>query len=73
MEKKRGTCFCGCGGVVLDSSDTIIVSQNALLVSCRQCFKVWDYEYAYSKQRESGNIVLKLSEQDEFRRQSQKG
>lgn len=69
MAKKRGICFCTCGGVVLDSSDTIIVSQNALYVSCRSCYHVWDYDYAYSKQRESGNIELNEKEQDGFKRQ----
>jgi hypothetical protein len=73
MYKKRGLCLCQCGGVVINSSDTIIYSDDALYVSCRKCYRVWSYDYAYAKQPESGKIVLNESDQDFYMSQYRKG
>lgn len=60
---KRGTCICSCGGIVLDSSDTIIISRDARFVSCRACYRVWNYDYAYAKQPDFGSIMLVEAEE----------
>lgn len=71
--KKRGTCYCHCGGVVMRSNDTIIVSDDTKWVSCRRCYQVWDADYVYSVQPKQGYVELSEDEQYNYQRKAKRG
>lgn len=73
MERKRGTCVCDCGGIVVDHANTTIEAHGNRFISCRRCYKVWDADYAFSVRPFTGIIELNIDDQYNYVRQVKKG
>jgi hypothetical protein len=50
----------------MGASDTIIHVNFDKLVSCRKCYKTWQYRYAVAKKPHNGTIELNSQEELAF-------